>query len=96
MMTFFLSNTLESQLLSSGAFEIFYDGKFDLIVYHFILILLIYNLYLDVPIWSKLAAGRIPSAQELFTMIDNQSKFYGESNRFDDTMHTISGSGLKL
>lgn len=27
MMTFFLSNTLESQLMSSGAFEIFYNGK---------------------------------------------------------------------
>lgn len=28
MMTFFLANTLESQLMSSGAFEIFYNGKF--------------------------------------------------------------------
>lgn len=27
MMTFFLSNTIESQLLASGAFEIFFNGK---------------------------------------------------------------------
>ncbi|KAH9404739.1 hypothetical protein TYRP_000570 [Tyrophagus putrescentiae] len=69
MMTFFLSNTIESQLLASGAFEIFFN---------------------DVPIWSKLATGRIPNAQELFTMIDNQNKFYG-NDLYGESMHTIPG-----
>jgi len=73
LMTFFLSNTIESQLMSSGAFEIFYN---------------------DVPIWSKLATGRIPSAQELFTMIDNQHKFYGTEMFNSETMHTMSGHTL--
>lgn len=74
LMTFFLSNTVESQLMASGAFEIFYN---------------------DVPIWSKLATGRIPSAQELFTMIDNQHKFYGSGEMFgSETMHTLSGHTL--
>ena len=44
----------------------------------------------DVPIWSKLATGRIPNAQELFTMIDNQNKFYG-NDLYGESMHTIPG-----
>ena len=93
-MTFFLSNTLESQMMSSGAFEIFYDGTlFGLNVSEHNLFLYLF-LFADVPIWSKLATGRIPTAQELFTMIDNQSKFYS-SDMFADTMHTIPG-GSKL
>lgn len=29
----------------------------------------------DVPIWSKLQAGRVPAPAELFQIIDNQLKF---------------------
>lgn len=50
LMTFFLSNTIESQLVSTGAFEIAFN---------------------DVPVWSKLETGRIPSPPELFQIIDN-------------------------
>lgn len=30
----------------------------------------------DIPIWSKLETGRIPSPQELFGIIDNQIKAF--------------------
>lgn len=50
MMTFFFSNMIEAQLISSGAFEIELN---------------------DIPIWSKLATGRIPAPQELFQIIES-------------------------
>jgi len=51
MMTFFLSNMIEGQLIATGAFEISFN---------------------DVPVWSKLENGRVPSPQELFQIIDTQ------------------------
>jgi len=51
MMTFFLSNMIEGQLISTGAFEVSFN---------------------DVPVWSKLENGRVPSAPELFQIIDTQ------------------------
>lgn len=51
MMTFFLCNAVETQLISTGAFEISMN---------------------DMPIWSKMDAGRIPQPNELFQIIDNQ------------------------
>jgi len=51
MMTFFLCNAVETQLISTGAFEILLD---------------------DMPVWSKIEAGRIPQPNELFQIIDNQ------------------------
>ncbi|GFS10551.1 selenoprotein T [Elysia marginata] len=50
LMLFFISNAIEGQLISTGAFEILYN---------------------DVPIWSKLETGRIPSPSEMFQMIEN-------------------------
>jgi len=50
MMVFFLSNTIEGQLISTGAFEIIFN---------------------DVPVWSKIQTGRIPSPPELFQIIEN-------------------------
>ena len=72
LMTFFLCNAVEGQLISTGAFEIQFNGKnllhilFSTIwpkmsVWHFS----------DVPLWSKLETGRIPQPPELFQMIDN-------------------------
>ncbi|XP_054160368.1 thioredoxin reductase-like selenoprotein T [Oppia nitens] len=55
LMLFFLSNTIESHLMSSGAFEIYYN---------------------DVPVWSKITTGRIPSPPEMFEIIENQNKLY--------------------
>uniref|UniRef100_T1J566 Selenoprotein T n=1 Tax=Strigamia maritima TaxID=126957 RepID=T1J566_STRMM len=54
MMIYFLSNVLESQLISTGAFEIAFK---------------------DVPVWSKLETGRIPSPPELFQIIENENAF---------------------
>jgi len=50
LILFFLSNAVETQLLSTGAFEVSFN---------------------DVPVWSKLETGRIPSPQEIFQIIDN-------------------------
>jgi len=51
MMLFFLSNAIEGQLISTGAFEVSFN---------------------DVPVWSKLENGRVPSPQEMFQIIDSQ------------------------
>jgi selT/selW/selH-like putative selenoprotein len=48
LMIFFFSNSLESYIISTGAFEISVD---------------------DVPLWSKLETGRIPSANEFIQML---------------------------
>jgi len=53
LMTFFISNMIEGQLISTGAFEISLN---------------------DVPVWSKLETGRIPSPPELFQIIDSHQK----------------------
>jgi len=53
LMLFFLSNFIENQLISTGAFEIYFN---------------------DVPVWSKLQTGRIPSPGELFQIVDNNMK----------------------
>lgn len=50
LMVFFISNAIEGQMISTGAFEISFN---------------------DVPIWSKLESGRIPSPQEMFEMVGN-------------------------
>ena len=86
LMLFFLSNTIESQLMSSGAFEVFYNGMSSdntFIQTHL-------NLYLigqDVPVWSKLTTGRIPSPPEMFEIIDNQNKLY--ARQLDLDFHTL-------
>jgi selT/selW/selH-like putative selenoprotein len=56
LLFFFFSNFLETQLLATGAFEIYMD---------------------DVPIWSKLQTGRVPSPPELLQIIENQLKMGG-------------------
>jgi len=56
MMAFFLSNAIEGQLISTGAFEIILN---------------------DVPVWSKLEVGRIPSPPELLQILDSQMKMGG-------------------
>ena len=53
MMLFFIGNAIESQLISTGAFEVSVD---------------------NMPVWSKLEAGRIPQPPELFQIIDNHFK----------------------
>jgi selT/selW/selH-like putative selenoprotein len=48
LMIFFLSNSIESYLISTGAFEITVD---------------------DVPLWSKMETGRLPSSNEFVQML---------------------------
>jgi len=53
LMIFFISNAIEGQMISTGAFEIIFN---------------------DVPVWSKLDTGRIPSYQEMLQIIDNHMR----------------------
>ncbi|KAK2538566.1 hypothetical protein Q9233_002426 [Columba guinea] len=53
MMVFFLSNMIENQCMSTGAFEITLN---------------------DVPVWSKLESGHLPSMQQLVQILDNEMK----------------------
>uniref|UniRef100_A0A8C9S2H7 Selenoprotein T n=1 Tax=Scleropages formosus TaxID=113540 RepID=A0A8C9S2H7_SCLFO len=53
MMVFFLSNMIENQCMSTGAFEITFN---------------------DVPVWSKLQSGHLPSMQQLVQILDNEMK----------------------
>ncbi|OCT78713.1 hypothetical protein XELAEV_18029800mg [Xenopus laevis] len=53
MMVFFVSNMIENQCMSTGAFEITLN---------------------DVPVWSKLESGHLPSVQQLVQIIDNEMK----------------------
>jgi len=53
LMVFFLANFVENSLVSTGAFEIFFN---------------------DVPVWSKMQTGRVPSPPELLQIIDNNLK----------------------
>lgn len=76
-MIFFIFNAIEGQLISSGAFEIHFNGKqcFILALSYFIFSCaekLMFNNISDVPIWSKLETGRIPQPLELFQIIDTQ------------------------
>jgi len=48
LMIFFFSNSIESSLISTGAFEVSIN---------------------DVPLWSKLETGRLPSANEFIQML---------------------------
>lgn len=49
----FITNSIENNMMSTGAFEIFYN---------------------DMPLWSKLATGRMPTGQELVTLVDSHYK----------------------
>lgn len=52
-MVFFLSNMIENQCMSTGAFEVTLN---------------------DVPVWSKLQSGHLPSMQQLVQILENEMK----------------------
>jgi len=56
MMLFFLSNAVEGQLISTGAFEVSYN---------------------EVPVWSKLENGRVPSPSEIVQIVESQVRMNG-------------------
>lgn len=57
LLLFFICNAVETQLISTGAFEVSFN---------------------DVPVWSKIETGRIPSPQEIFQIIENHMKLRHE------------------
>ncbi|CAF1478198.1 unnamed protein product, partial [Didymodactylos carnosus] len=65
LMLFFFSNSLESFLMSTGAFEISVN---------------------DVPLWSKLETGHLPSAQDFLQML----------RTFQNKENTIGGGGPNI
>ncbi|KAF6775522.1 hypothetical protein AHF37_06351 [Paragonimus kellicotti] len=69
LMVFLLGNLVEGQLLSTGAFEVYFNGNS------------IYNNHM--PIWSKLDSQRIPQPSELLEAITNQIKFDPSKQTFD-------------
>lgn len=62
LMVFFFSNSIETSLISTGAFEISID---------------------DVPLWSKLETGRLPSANEFIQMLQT----FASSSQFRPVTH---------
>lgn len=54
LMILFLANSIESNMMSTGAFEIYYN---------------------DLPIWSKIETGKMPTAQDLLSQIQQQRGF---------------------
>lgn len=46
----FITNSIESNMMSTGAFEIFYN---------------------DMPVWSKMTTGRMPSGPELLSIVNS-------------------------
>lgn len=58
LLVFSVANILENSLVSTGAFEIFFN---------------------DIPIWSKIQTGRMPSAPELHQILQSQLAMSQES-----------------
>lgn len=50
----FFGNSIDSNMMSTGAFEIFYN---------------------DMPVWSKIQTGRMPSAPELLSIVQSHMSF---------------------
>lgn len=61
LMILFLANSIESNMMSTGAFEIYYN---------------------DLPIWSKIDTGKMPTAQDILSQIQQQRGF--DMNRIGD------------
>lgn len=95
-MVFFLSNMIENQLMSTGAFEITFNGELFTIYCNFWagtglfclqsemlknavnefdrVSVFDWLIALDVPVWSKLESGHLPSMQQLVQILDNEMK----------------------
>lgn len=81
MMVFFFTNMMENQCLSTGAFEISLNGESRLCVcidarkhnsHSFKAMMLC--VCTDVPVWSKLESGHLPSMQQLLQILENEMK----------------------
>lgn len=74
LVVFFGSNIFEGMLISTGAFELYFNGKYENTAVDIIFWLSFYFI-VDIPVWSKLDTGRIPQPAELFQIIDNYLLF---------------------
>lgn len=81
LLIFFITNSIEGQLISTGAFEIYLNGKWIILI---IIKVSSNNIYLfcitDKPIWSKLEKNYVPPANQLLAMIDRHLKSPRELN----------------
>lgn len=84
MMTFFLSNAIETQLITTGAFEIYLNGECLFRLFDFSKTCIIIKCYsnfafqIDVQIWSKIESDRMPHEKELLQMLDMNFNFDSE------------------
>ncbi|VDD74124.1 unnamed protein product [Mesocestoides corti] len=69
LMCFFIGGLIESQLLSTGAFEITLNGMLLSVVDSKT------TYFIDIPIWSKLQSNRVPQPQELLSIIGSHMQF---------------------
>ncbi len=97
LMSFFFSNFLETQLMSTSAFEVYFNGwsRISSVValrvmsglHNFPNVDLPLSLLTDIRIWSKLQTGRVPTPGELVQIIDQEMKNsnirYAETSGFD-------------
>ena len=83
MIVFLIGGQIENQLLSTGAFEVYLNGKCTHELVHSIVKLCLF-LYIDVQVWSKLESGRLPSVIEMKELIvEPQSQFDSASTSVD-------------
>ena len=83
ILIFFVTNMVEGQLISTGAFEVSLNGMYSLTCLLHIIVIYTCSrtkyvstlLFTDMPIWSKLESGRLPNPNELHQIIENQLKF---------------------
>ena len=66
LMILFVANSIESNMMSTGAFEIFYN---------------------DMPVWSKIQTGRMPSGPELLQIVQSHSSL-GQKSRLGEFVPT--------
>lgn len=66
LLILFLANSIESNMMSTGAFEIFYN---------------------DMPVWSKIQAGRMPTAPELLQIVQSHTSL-GHKSRVGEFVHS--------
>ena len=86
MMTFFLCNAVETQVVTSEAAKVF---RCSFLILFQLISTGAFEISLnDMPVWSKIESGRIPQPGELFQIIDNHMNMnVGEASAkigFDD------------
>ena len=80
MLVFLIGGQIENQLLSTGAFEVYLNGKCLYYIIHVLYstpfretcVSCAVNLHsIDVQVWSKLESGRLPSVIEMKGLVED-------------------------